>query len=430
MSTLSLLHLDNGTISDAYNIANPIATFYTLSGGPTIMPGGITTYSYTFPTTSTVGKFNTSIRTLPGSDAPSSTSFEIKSQYENSGDWTLDFWFRHSNTIVPSGNGIWFCASKSFSSSSGTEGFDYTGCWCLALFTDGAKLVQCNVANQPLSQPLPANQWTHIAMIREGANLKVYIGGNLAGTFLASNFYAPVGFVNKVAFGPIWGNNVSNQSAALDFDEIRISNVALWTSNFTPPTSPESDPIFTSVSISGNNVGIPGQTFTFTAIPNDAIDPTYLWYKNNISTGVTTTTFSTNSFSNGDIVKVKMTSSSVDYYSNEITLQITPPTINVVGPTGPSIAGHYVSFNTSLSNIPSGATFEWFINGEVLTNTTGTTLVSNGLKPGDEVKYVMTYQGIIIDSNVVTADITIPLSGFKIKDNLGKVWVFPTRTSF
>lgn len=77
------------------------------------------------------------------------------------------------------------------------------------------------------------NTWGHRAIVRVGTSIKIYYNGSLDGTvscsssIYAGNFTATIGK---------WRTNA--QSLPMLIDEFRISNVARWTENFTPPTQP------------------------------------------------------------------------------------------------------------------------------------------------------------------------------------------------
>lgn len=79
-----------------------------------------------------------------------------------------------------------------------------------------------------------ASQWNSIAIVRQSGNTKMYINGTQSGsTYVDSN--------NYLAGSCIIGANDFNQSgvnpALGNMDEIRFSNVARYTGNYTPATS-------------------------------------------------------------------------------------------------------------------------------------------------------------------------------------------------
>ena len=94
------------------------------------------------------------------------------------------------------------------------------------------------------------NTWNHYALVRNGSNCSSYLNGtsiysgscdsvNIAGSNSLTIGRAPAG-LNYFYSGYI--------------DEVRISNIARWTTNFTPPTVPYS-----------SAVGFPKETFSVTS---------------------------------------------------------------------------------------------------------------------------------------------------------------------
>ena len=78
---------------------------------------------------------------------------------------------------------------------------------------------------------LPLNQWVHVALVLDGTNIKEYINGVQAGPSSAH---------------PSWPSSNKFLLIGNDFDggitgyinDLRISDSAVYTANFTPPTSP------------------------------------------------------------------------------------------------------------------------------------------------------------------------------------------------
>ncbi len=79
---------------------------------------------------------------------------------------------------------------------------------------------------------LTAGTWYHIAITRSNGTLRAFIDGVLAGT--QSGVYT--------SNGTLWLGTLKDLPGSCYFhgymDEVRISNVARWTSDFTPPTKP------------------------------------------------------------------------------------------------------------------------------------------------------------------------------------------------
>ena len=79
------------------------------------------------------------------------------------------------------------------------------------------------------STTVPLNQWAHVAIVGDGTNIKEYINGVLVITTAHPNWSA--------------GNNLLNigQDSEDTFvgymNDLRFSNTAIYTANFTPPTA-------------------------------------------------------------------------------------------------------------------------------------------------------------------------------------------------
>ena len=141
-----------------------------------------------------------------------------------SGNFTLENWVRFASTtgtvgmigqnggagqrafIIYSGSGLNF-----FFTSNGTN------------ITDVTRTFSRNI-----------NQWYHIAIVRNGADLMFFVDGAQIGatydisttSIFDSTSVFSIGDVSDIGEGPnAW------------YDEIRVSNVARWTANFTAPTS-------------------------------------------------------------------------------------------------------------------------------------------------------------------------------------------------
>ena len=86
------------------------------------------------------------------------------------------------------------------------------------------------------NKPIPLGKWIHFAYVRESLAFYLYIDGVRQSStgFTSSN---AVGHSS----GPYWGKHRNNSSRYLDdvyLDQMRISNNARYSVNFTPPTAP------------------------------------------------------------------------------------------------------------------------------------------------------------------------------------------------
>ena len=80
---------------------------------------------------------------------------------------------------------------------------------------------------------MPRDQWVHLAIVRSQSRYwKVYVNGVYASGFtstMVSGYYSSL-MIGKYRDYGLYLNGM--------IDEFRISNIARWTSNFTPPARP------------------------------------------------------------------------------------------------------------------------------------------------------------------------------------------------
>lgn len=196
-NTLLLLHFDDIVKDEVENYV------FTYSSAPAYVAGkfgdGI--------------QFNSSTQKLISDKA-----LDIKSLNE----WTIDLWIK-GITISSTYD------SLALDTRSNYKGYTFGLGNGYAYFsiTDGNTGVNC-LANVNTSTLL---NWNHYAIIKIGTTVKLYINGILSATqtYQASIF----GYGDKLYIGNYF-NNYANYSIAID--ELRVSNIARWTSNFNPQT--------------------------------------------------------------------------------------------------------------------------------------------------------------------------------------------------
>ena len=142
-------------------------------------------------------------------------------------DFTIEFWY-YPTSITTSVTVLGFRPL----STEGTyptilASFGTTG--TIALYSSGAtRLVSATNA-------LIINQWNSVALVRSSASTKIYINGNQSGgTYVDTT--------NYLAGGCLIGANDFQQTGSFPvtgyLDEIRFSNIARYTANYTPATQP------------------------------------------------------------------------------------------------------------------------------------------------------------------------------------------------
>jgi len=146
-----------------------------------------------------------------------------------SGDITVEFFIKMTANI----DNDWMGAFGSFEHQASTGrgvAFRYT-----AYGNNGVQVYVKNGATEYSSGwlgTLTLNLWYHIAIVVSGGYCKVYKDGTLW-----TSFPAIFGGMDTLYFGRWALEDVGSVFPAY-IDEFRISNVARYTANFTPPTQP------------------------------------------------------------------------------------------------------------------------------------------------------------------------------------------------
>jgi hypothetical protein len=151
---------------------------------------------------------------------------------------------------------------------------------------------------------------------------------------------------------------------------------------------------------------------TFTATPTDAGTPTYQWKLNDVNVGTSSTTYTTSSLSNGDAVKVVMTSSytcNPSDTSNTITTtvnSIVTPSVSIVSSDADSsiCTGTSVTFTATPTNGGATPTYQWKRNSVNIAGATNSTYVTDSLNNNDTIKVVMTSSLACVTSATATSN--------------------------
>lgn len=88
-----------------------------------------------------------------------------------------------------------------------------------------------NSFNQAVTFTFSTTTWNHVAVVKKGTNLLAFINGVLKATW---------SFPYTIGSAYTWGSDISVYNEGYgrnSLDELRISNVARWTKDFTPPTA-------------------------------------------------------------------------------------------------------------------------------------------------------------------------------------------------
>ena len=190
-------------------------------------------------TSSDYSKFGT------GSIKPSSTETCMWEMTEpiGSGDFTIEGWYR-----LP-GLSVFGIGDESGSAGEYYSFFtigDAAGLFINLLVSNDDTLLITTNSSEYLNGnfSLIKGQWFHVALVVHNGSIQVYINGDDSAGIPSSSLYVGnISLQNVVIGGAYNSSNANNPISELwpgEIDEFRISNVARWTSNFTPPTRPYS----------------------------------------------------------------------------------------------------------------------------------------------------------------------------------------------
>jgi hypothetical protein len=182
--------------------------------------------------------------------APDNAAFDF-----GSGNFTIEFWYYPTVTSPANGYGIFakrtseaVYAPVVLSSFSGALNFNAStsgGSWALSSTTSSA---------------LPINCWTHVAIVRNGTTVKMYINGTAIG---AGETLSGALMTNSSPFyiGLNSGTPGTQNPHVGYISDFRIlKGTALYTTNFTAPTSPLTNIANTSLLLNHTNAQIFDQT--------------------------------------------------------------------------------------------------------------------------------------------------------------------------
>lgn len=172
-----------------------------------------------------------------------------------------------------------------------------------------------------------------------------------------------------------------------------------------------------SISIVASSTNIcTGTPVTFTATPvNGGNTPTYQWTVNGTNAGTNNTTFTGNTFANGDIIQCVLTSNAAcvtpaNATSNPITMNVATqsvtPSVSIVASTNGVCPGTAVTFTASPVNGGNTPAYQWVVNGSNA-GTNSATFISSTLANADVVSCTLTSSAscatpLSINSNTVT----------------------------
>ncbi|MCK6648386.1 MAG: hypothetical protein L6Q66_01910, partial [Bacteroidia bacterium] len=192
------------------------------------------------------------------------------------------------------------------------------------------------------------------------------------------------------------GAGLSNQTIT-NFT-IAASDVTICSGNTATLTVTASGTVPASVSVAASATTIcVGQSVTFTATPTNGGTPTYQWQVNGGNVGTNSSTFTSTTLNNGDVVTVIMTSSLGCASGSPATSNSVTMTVNAVGAASVSVAasatticsGNSVTFTATPTNGGATPSYQWQVNGSNV-GTNSPTFTSTTLTNGQTVTVIMT----------------------------------------
>lgn len=191
-------------------------------------------------------------------DGASYVSIADSDQLRLMGDFTIEFW-AYVNSFVGS--------AHEFIDKVNTDGYApymiyaYPDVWFDSSSPNGSYDIESSFdggGSSGGSVPITAGAWHHIATCRKGNVFYFFIDGTLTGTYTNSS---PL----MCSTDPVYlgGDPVIASTNLLHgfLDEVRLSNVARWTSSFTPATAPYPSP-YPQLSVSSASVSGTGTVVT------------------------------------------------------------------------------------------------------------------------------------------------------------------------
>ncbi len=225
------------------------------------------------------------------------------------------------------------------------------------------------------------------------------------------------------------GNNVGTNSATYSNSSLANNDVisVVMTSNAacaSPATATSTvtmtvNSVTPSLVIAGTTTICSGTSVTFTATPtNGGAAPSYQWKVNGTNVGTNSTTYTSSSLNNNDLVTCTMTSnatcaSPATAASNTLTMNVTTnvtPSVSIAANPGTSIcSGTSVTFTATATNGGSTPSYQWKLNGNNV-GTNSATYSNSSLANNDVVSVVMTSNATCASPATATSTVTMTVN--------------------
>jgi hypothetical protein len=163
-----------------------------------------------------------------------------------------------------------------------------------------------------------------------------------------------------------------------------------------------------------------GTTINFTANgSNGGTTPTYTWKKNGSTVGSNTSTYSSSTLANNDIITCVFTSNAGcvtanNIVSNGITITVNPsstPNVSISTPNSTICAGTNITFTAAPTNGGSNPVYQWYKNNNIIPGATSFTYNTSTAANNDVFKCILTSNIACATTTTVTSNnITITVN--------------------
>ncbi len=272
----------------------------------------------------------------------------------------------------------------------------------------------------PQATTLPAS----VAIALMGGTNPACSGSNLTFTATPTNVGSSPTYQWKVNGANVGTGSTTYSTSTLTTGQVVTcvmtpsGGTAVTSNSITVTINPVVTP---AVSISTNSASIcTGQSVTFTAIPtNGGTTPSYQWKLNGNNIGINSTTYTSTSLANGDVVTCVLTSnatcaSPATATSNSVTMTVgtsLTPSVTISTPSSTVCAGTNVIFTAAPVNGGSAPAYQWKKNGTNINVATSSTYSSTSLVTGDIITVVLTSNSTCVSTTTATSNaITITIS--------------------
>ena len=228
-----------------FNRTNPTATHFTVSNDPSVNATGGTYICYLFAG----GESNASeARSVEFDNSGDLLYLGASNDFHFTGDFTIEGWF-YSN------------GHSSYDALCGLGEYNTTGGFEMYYSSNGKVLcAHDGSGNVQSTTPIGIKQWTHIALVRSGSAVSIYVNGVKEDTeTISGDFGSNTNKDFRI------GAAYKNDGSTVDYFDGKISNfrivkgTAVYTSSFKPPTEPLTN-ISGTVLLCCNNSSTTGKT--------------------------------------------------------------------------------------------------------------------------------------------------------------------------